>query len=119
MAPRRNARLSGTHIEQNISPKAKRIVNMSPPRRRIVQNVAGAQQRAMQKTDPNDGSQPQGHDLSIPPAATFQLPPASFGAKLQPRKNVLRVLKPFNSQDIKILLLENVNQYSFELLNSY
>lgn len=57
-----------------------------------------------------------GQNLSTSPTATFQSPPASFGAGLQPRKSVPKVLKPFNTQDIKILLLENVNQTGRDIL---
>ncbi|KAL7922074.1 hypothetical protein ACQKWADRAFT_293382 [Trichoderma austrokoningii] len=55
-------------------------------------------------------------NLSTSPTATFQSPPASFGAGLKPRKSVPKVLKPFNTQDIKILLLENVNQTGRDIL---
>ncbi|EHK49742.1 uncharacterized protein TrAtP1_010995 [Trichoderma atroviride] len=55
-------------------------------------------------------------NLSTSPTATFQSPPASFGTGLQPRKSVPKVLKPFNTQDIKILLLENVNQTGRDIL---
>ncbi|KAM0479375.1 hypothetical protein ACHAPX_004586 [Trichoderma viride] len=55
-------------------------------------------------------------NLSTSPTATFQSPPASFGTGLQPRRSVPKVLKPFNTQDIKILLLENVNQTGRDIL---
>jgi D-3-phosphoglycerate dehydrogenase len=59
-------------------------------------------------------------NLSTSPTATFQSPPASFpasfGTGLPPRKSVPKVLKPFNTQDIKILLLENVNQTGRDIL---
>ncbi|KMQ82128.1 d-3-phosphoglycerate dehydrogenase 1, partial [Lasius niger] len=48
-------------------------------------------------------------NLSTSPTATFQSPPSSWGGALAQR-SVLKQLKPFNTQDIKILLLENVNQ---------
>lgn len=57
-----------------------------------------------------------GQNLSTSPTATFQSPPASFGAGFQHRKSVPKVLKPFNTQDIKILLLENVNQTGRDIL---
>lgn len=57
-----------------------------------------------------------GQNLSTSPTATFSSPPASFGTGLQPRKSVPKVLKPFNTQDIKILLLENVNQTGRDIL---
>lgn len=43
------------------------------------------------------------------PAATMQSPPSSWGGSLAQRV-APKQLKPFNTQDIKILLLENVNQ---------
>ncbi|KAL7943017.1 hypothetical protein V8C42DRAFT_331082 [Trichoderma barbatum] len=56
-----------------------------------------------------------GQNLSTSPVATFQSPPASLGGFL-PRKSVPKLLKPFNTQDIKILLLENVNQTGRDIL---
>lgn len=47
--------------------------------------------------------------VSTSPTAHFQSPPGSFGGG--PRAApAAKQLKPFNSGDIKILLLENVNQ---------
>lgn len=54
-------------------------------------------------------------NLSTSPIATFQSPTASLGGIL-PRKSVPKLLKPFNTQDIKILLLENVNQTGRDIL---
>ncbi|KAH6603359.1 d-3-phosphoglycerate dehydrogenase 2 [Trichoderma cornu-damae] len=54
-------------------------------------------------------------NLSTSPIATFQSPPASLGGIL-PRQSVPKLLKPFNTQDIKILLLENVNQTGRDIL---
>ncbi|KAL7930550.1 hypothetical protein V8C35DRAFT_312288 [Trichoderma chlorosporum] len=54
-------------------------------------------------------------NLSTSPIATFQSPPASLGGML-PRRSVPKLLKPFNTQDIKILLLENVNQTGRDIL---
>lgn len=49
------------------------------------------------------------------PLASFNSPPASYGA--QQRKQVAeKHLKPFNTQDIKILLLENVNATGIDIL---
>ncbi|KAM0251304.1 hypothetical protein ACHAQJ_008244 [Trichoderma viride] len=54
-------------------------------------------------------------NFSTSPTATFQSPSNSFGGP-QPRKSVPKPLKPFNTQDIKILLLENVNQTGRDIL---
>jgi D-3-phosphoglycerate dehydrogenase len=47
--------------------------------------------------------------VSTSPTATFHSPPSGFGGAL-PQRGVPKQLKPFNTQDIKILLLENVNE---------
>lgn len=46
---------------------------------------------------------------------TFQSPLSSFGGVLA-RRGAPKQLKPFNTQDIKILLLENVNQSGQDIL---
>ena len=46
-------------------------------------------------------------DLSTSPTAVLQSPPSSYGANLKPST---KQLKPFQTTDIKVLLLENVNQ---------
>ncbi|KAK0371471.1 D-isomer specific 2-hydroxyacid dehydrogenase [Colletotrichum limetticola] len=56
--------------------------------------------------------------LSTSPTATFTSPPSSFaraGTALAQRP-APKLLKPFNTQDIKILLLENVNQTGKDIL---
>ncbi|KAI3323125.1 D-3-phosphoglycerate dehydrogenase 1 [Xylariaceae sp. AK1471] len=53
--------------------------------------------------------------VSTSPTATFQSPPSSFGGAF-PRRGAPKQLKPFNTQDIKILLLENVNQSGKDIL---
>ncbi|TRX95306.1 hypothetical protein FHL15_003637 [Xylaria flabelliformis] len=53
--------------------------------------------------------------VSTSPTTTFQSPHSSFGGALAQR-GVPRQLKPFNTQDIKILLLENVNQSGQDIL---
>ncbi|KAI1636925.1 D-3-phosphoglycerate dehydrogenase [Biscogniauxia mediterranea] len=53
--------------------------------------------------------------VSTSPTTTFHSPPSSFGGV---RKAVPKQLKPFNTQDIKILLLENVNQSGKDILTS-
>ncbi|KAI0168204.1 D-3-phosphoglycerate dehydrogenase [Pestalotiopsis sp. NC0098] len=57
------------------------------------------------------------HRLSVStsPTATFHSPPNSFGGALA-QHAAPKQLKPFNTQDIKILLLENVNQSGRDIL---
>ncbi|PGH16909.1 phosphoglycerate dehydrogenase [Polytolypa hystricis UAMH7299] len=60
--------------------------------------------------------------LSTSPAAAFHSPPSSFGTPLASRPApsnaaFLKQLKPFASQDFKILLLENVNQTGRDILS--
>ncbi|GAB7360311.1 hypothetical protein MBLNU230_g8068t1 [Neophaeotheca triangularis] len=50
---------------------------------------------------------------STSPNATFQSPPASLSG---PQKQSWKQLKPFHTQDIKVLLLENVNQTGQDIL---
>jgi D-3-phosphoglycerate dehydrogenase / 2-oxoglutarate reductase len=57
----------------------------------------------------------QSSSVSTSPTATFHSPPSSFGGALA-RRGVPKQLKPFNTQDIKILLLENVNQSGKDIL---
>jgi D-3-phosphoglycerate dehydrogenase len=58
--------------------------------------------------------------VSTSPTATFHSPPSSFGGALLTRKATgtqpPKPLKPFDTQDIKILLLENVNQSGKDIL---
>ena len=61
------------------------------------------------------------HSLSVSPAATFHSPPSSFGGASMSRtttNSVAKQLKPFDTQDIKILLLENVNQSGKDILSA-
>lgn len=57
--------------------------------------------------------------LSVSPTATFHSPassfPHSFGASSQ-QEDTGKQLKPFETGDIKILLLENVNQSGRDIL---
>ncbi|ORY72027.1 D-3-phosphoglycerate dehydrogenase 1 [Pseudomassariella vexata] len=53
--------------------------------------------------------------VSTSPSAAFHSPPSSFSSKL-PQRGLTKQLKPFNSKDIKILLLENVNQSGRNIL---
>ncbi|KAI1809167.1 D-3-phosphoglycerate dehydrogenase 1 [Poronia punctata] len=59
--------------------------------------------------------QVQNFSVSTSPTATFHSPPSSFGGALA-RRGLPKQLKPFNTQDIKILLLENVNQSGKDIL---
>jgi D-3-phosphoglycerate dehydrogenase / 2-oxoglutarate reductase len=51
--------------------------------------------------------------LSTSPNATFTSPPSSYGG---PRNPSNKQLRPFNTHDIKVLLLENVNKTGQEIL---
>ncbi|KXL49850.1 hypothetical protein M433DRAFT_72493 [Acidomyces richmondensis BFW] len=51
--------------------------------------------------------------LSTSPALTFHSPPSSFGGHQKPST---KQLKPFHTQDINVLLLENVNQTGRDIL---
>lgn len=53
--------------------------------------------------------------VSASPTATFHSPLSSFGGVFSQRGQP-KQLKPFNTQDIKILLLENVNQSGQDIL---
>lgn len=57
------------------------------------------------------------HNLSTSPTATFNSPSSSWGGALAQR-GAPKQLKPFNTQDIKILLLENVNQTGQDTLRA-
>jgi D-3-phosphoglycerate dehydrogenase / 2-oxoglutarate reductase len=56
--------------------------------------------------------------ISTSPTATFHSPPSSFGGPLSRKLTGghPKQLKPFNTQDIKILLLENINQTGRDIL---
>lgn len=54
--------------------------------------------------------------VSASPTTTFQSPLSSFQGALARRGGVPKQLKPFNTQDIKILLLENVNESGRDIL---
>src|SRR5687767_6295859 len=55
--------------------------------------------------------------LSTSPTATFHSPPAAFGGA-HPGRRAPKHLTPFDTQDIKILLLENVNQTGKDILQA-
>jgi D-3-phosphoglycerate dehydrogenase len=59
---------------------------------------------------------PQQMSVSTSPTATFQTPPGGFGS-LTRTATIPKLLKPFNTTDIKILLLENVNQSGKDILS--
>lgn len=66
------------------------------------------------------GSAPSHPELSVSPSATFHSPssfPHSFGASNSHQASA-RDLKPFETTDIKILLLENVNQSGQDILRN-
>lgn len=51
------------------------------------------------------------------PVATFASPASSWGGNLARHGGAPKQLKPFNTQDVKILLLENVNQSGRDILS--
>lgn len=54
--------------------------------------------------------------LSTSPLAAFQSPSSSFGGAALSRRPAPKQLKPFDTQDVKILLLENVNKTGQDIL---
>ncbi|OBT78473.1 D-3-phosphoglycerate dehydrogenase [Pseudogymnoascus sp. 05NY08] len=60
------------------------------------------------------------HSVSTSPSATFHSPSSSFGGPLakRPAASAAKPLKPFDTQDVKILLLENVNETGISILES-
>jgi D-3-phosphoglycerate dehydrogenase / 2-oxoglutarate reductase len=52
------------------------------------------------------------------PIATFSSPPSSWVGNAARHGGAPKQLKPFNTQDIKILLLENVNQSGRDILSA-
>jgi D-3-phosphoglycerate dehydrogenase len=57
-------------------------------------------------------------NVSVSPTATAQSPPSSFPHASLASRTMEKQLKPFNKPDIKILLLENVNQSGRDLLTA-
>lgn len=55
------------------------------------------------------------YDLSTSPTMTFNSPPSSFKMRQQVAASA-KTLKPFDTKDIKVLLLENVNQTGQDIL---
>ncbi|ELR09523.1 D-3-phosphoglycerate dehydrogenase 2 [Pseudogymnoascus destructans] len=60
------------------------------------------------------------HSVSTSPSATFHSPSSSFGGPQATRAaaSAAKPLKPFDTQDVKILLLENVNETGIAILES-
>ncbi len=63
------------------------------------------------------------YSLSVSPTATFHSPPSSHGGFMagslaQRAATTAKQLKPFNTEDVKILLLENVNETGREILKA-
>jgi len=56
--------------------------------------------------------------LSNSPTSTFHSPVGSYSSRTTLNRSSGKQLKPFNTQDIKILLLENVNIAAREILES-
>lgn len=60
-------------------------------------------------------------NISTSPSTSFQTPPSSHGASTLPARTIIPLanakhLKPFATEDIKVLLLENVNQTGRDIL---
>lgn len=55
--------------------------------------------------------------ISASPSSAFQSPVGSYMSRITSRPSV-KQLKPFNTQDIRILLLENINVAAREILES-
>jgi D-3-phosphoglycerate dehydrogenase len=55
--------------------------------------------------------------LSVSPTSTFHSPTSSFGHRSFVAGISSKLLKPFNTEDIRILLLENVNETAQDILN--
>ncbi|KAF4983079.1 hypothetical protein FZEAL_1426 [Fusarium zealandicum] len=80
---------------------------MAPAPQNITASLSAAAQREV--------SHSWDQNLSTSPIASFHSPPASWAANL-PSRSAPKALKPFNTKDIKILLLENVNVTGQEIL---
>ncbi|KAF4964110.1 hypothetical protein FSARC_7940 [Fusarium sarcochroum] len=76
------------------------------------QNIAGSLSAAAQ----HEVSHSWDKNVATSPLASFQSPP-SWSANL-PNRGAPKHLKPFNTKDIKILLLENVNVTGQEILRA-
>lgn len=85
------------------------------PAQDIQGRTSDGQQRSVSHSWDQQNSLNQNASVSTSPVATFQSPPSSWAGAL-PRRSAPKQLKPFNTQDIKILLLENVNQTGRDIL---
>jgi D-3-phosphoglycerate dehydrogenase len=56
------------------------------------------------------------NNLSVSPSATFHSPTVAHSFTSLSQRPAAKHLKPFNTEDIKILLLENVNQSGRDIL---
>lgn len=59
------------------------------------------------------------YSMSISPTNTFHSPPPGHGSFMTggfDLRATVKQLKPFNTEDIKILLLENVNETGMDML---
>ncbi|KAM0558400.1 hypothetical protein ACHAPJ_004590 [Fusarium lateritium] len=77
------------------------------------QNIAGSLSAAAQREVSHSWDQ----NVATSPLASFQSPP-SWSATNLPNRGAPKHLKPFNTKDIKILLLENVNVTGQEILKA-
>ncbi|KAJ4250646.1 D-3-phosphoglycerate dehydrogenase 2 [Fusarium torreyae] len=77
------------------------------------QNIAGSLSAAAQREVSHSWDQ----NVATSPLASFQSPPSWSAANL-PNRGAPKHLKPFNTKDIKILLLENVNVTGQEILKA-
>ncbi|EXM35697.1 D-3-phosphoglycerate dehydrogenase 2 [Fusarium oxysporum f. sp. vasinfectum 25433] len=82
---------------------------MTPAPQNIASNLSAAAQRG-------EVSHSWDKNVATSPLASFQSPP-SWSANL-PNRGAPKNLKPFNTKDIKILLLENVNVTGQEILKA-
>lgn len=76
---------------------------------------------AMAAQDELDLNASQNVNMSNSPSTSFQTPPSSHGASALPARTIIPLanakhLKPFATEDIKVLLLENVNQTGRDIL---
>ncbi|OJJ89493.1 D-3-phosphoglycerate dehydrogenase [Aspergillus glaucus CBS 516.65] len=75
----------------------------------------------MAAQDELDLNASQNVNMSNSPSTSFQTPPSSHGASALPARTIIPLanakhLKPFATEDIKVLLLENVNQTGRDIL---
>lgn len=76
---------------------------------------------AMAAQDELDLNASQNVNMSNSPSNSFQTPPSSHGASALPARTIIPLanakhLKPFATEDIKVLLLENINQTGRDIL---